>query len=693
MPLFVCMNDFTNVFTCIGVLQQEGWPKDSNSYEAQQQAWYQYYQQHPEAQAQYMAQWQQMQAQAAQYYGYDANQQGGGGGGNWNRGGGGGAGGYGYGGGGGGGYGGDGGRRERSQPSNTLWVGNLTPEIREGDIRRAFEPYGAIESVRMLDAKNCAFVTYTNLESSKAAHANTYGLKINGVEVKINWGRPNAPQGGGGNGPHGGGYGGGGGGGGGGYGGPRDGGYGGGGPRDGGYGGRGGGYDGGYGGGGGFGGGHGGYGGGGPRGPRDDHNTPSPNIWVGNVDPNVTEHELRTCFDRFGAIDRVKLHPQKNCAFVNFVDLNSALAAKAEMNGFLLFGQALRVNFGKPRLPGGDRGDRNFGGGNEGGGRDYHQSGPHGSYGGGGDARSGYDSQARDGPHNGAGGSYGNSNNVATAPAIPVSEPQNVSQELKDMVDKLVEAFEKSPTLEEMTKQNQADNPKFAFLFPGREGHDYFLWKRYGSKAVASAAATNSASADISLGAGKFDATLPVDVEPLTANETEDLEGILRTLDSSKEKILAGAEFATTHAKKACAVAVAIVDYALNRIAPSQNVLHVVYLVNEIFNVVLRARANPGPDSADHLQLTNAFLPHLIHLLRAANSAENMAVLTGIIKRWKDSSFFTSDEISALENAFLAGEPNKKRKREGEEDVEDALDAKRPAPAPVPESSETPAKE
>src|SRR5690349_34939 len=100
-----------------------------------------------------MAQWQQMQAQAAQYYGYE-------GGNSWNRGGQGG-GGYGgdrsYGGGG----GGDGGqRRERAQPSNTLWVGNLTPAIREEDLRRAFEPYGPVDFIKMLEAKNCAFVTF-----------------------------------------------------------------------------------------------------------------------------------------------------------------------------------------------------------------------------------------------------------------------------------------------------------------------------------------------------------------------------------------------------------------------------------------------------------------------------------------------------------------------------------------------------
>lgn len=527
----------------------------------------------------------------------------------------------------------------------------MTPAIREDDIRRAFDQYGPIESVRMLDAKNCAFVTFANLESSKNAHASTYGLKINGAEVKINWGRPNNGNNNG----------------------PRDGGYGGGGGGQGGYGGgQGGGYggQGGYQGGGGYGG-QGGYGGGQQggyqsRGPREEHNQPSPNIWVGNVDPNVTEHELRTCFDRFGAIERVKLFPQKNCAFINFVELNSALAAKAEMNGFPLFGQMLKVNFGKPRAPGGgDREERGPRYGDRDGGRDFRGDDGRGPR---------FDSPHQDGGHQ--------QHQVAAAPSIPVSEPQDIPQESKDFIDKLVGGFESNPELEAMTKQNQSENPKFAFLFPGREGHNYYLWKRYGSKLASAATHTNGDNNGI--GAGKFDATLPANTEPLNANEAEDLEGILRTLDASKDRIMAGADFATKHAKKARAVATAILDYALNRLSPTQNVLHVVYLVNELFNVVLRARTSPGPDSTDLLQLAPAFLPGLSRLLHAANSGENAQITNNILNRWKTETIFTNDDFAALESAVLSGEPNKKRKRDGD-DAEDSLDAKRAAPAPVAE--------
>lgn len=628
-----------------------------------------------------MAQWQQMQAQAAQYYGYDMTR-------GWNQGSGGQGGGYG------GGEGG-GGRRERSQPTTTLWVGNLTPEIREDDIRRSFEPYGMVESIRMLDAKNCAFVTFASLESSKAAHANTYGLKINGVEVKINWGRASGNEG------------------------PQRGGnwrdgqgsssnY----PsRDGGYGrGPGGGghsYSGGGGyGGGGHGGGYGGAGGYEDRGPREDrrgggrdeHATPSPNIWVGNVDPNVTEHELRTCFDRFGHIERVKLFPQKTCAFVNFSDLSSAIKAKGEMNGFVLFGQTLRVNFGKPR----DERERERV--ERGGGADSAGRWPRGEYPSG-------DRERMDDRYAQGGGRYEHQqrDNVATSAPIPVSEPQGVDEELKTVVDKLVEAFDKNPELEAMTKQNQADNPKFAFLFPGREGHDYFLWKRYGTK-LASEAHARVHAANGASGA-KIDFSLPSGAEPLSANEAEDFEGILRSLDPSKEKIHAGAEFATTHAKKARAIANALLEYALRQPAPvpTQNVLHFVFLVNEIFNVVLRARSSSGSasteDETSQLALAQAFLPNLVHLLRAADSQDNHTILKNIITRWKDNNVFSETEIAKLQAEFetsasagssstapssendnskpeedaTSDNPKKRKRGESSEDAEDETEPKRAA--------------
>jgi hypothetical protein len=401
--------------------------------------------------------------------------------------------------------------------------------------------------------------------------------------------------------------------------------------------------------------------------------TPSPNIWIGNIDSNIPEHEIRSAFERFGAIERIKMLPQKNCAFVNFVELSSALAAKAEMNGYMFFGQPLKVNFGKPRQPG------------------YRDSGGADGYGGGaGSGPSSGPGYSRDSHYrqeerpsssasypSGPRGEAGDSSQSAApeAVSIPVSEPMNVSEEVKATANKLVEAFSKNPDLEAMTKQNNLNNPKFSFLFPGREGHEYYLWKRYGSQVVASAEAATGAGRS-----APFVPKLPEGAEPLSANEVEDFEGMLRTLDPSKEKIKAAADFAGEHAQKAPAIALALFDFAFNKITPSQNVLHFIYLINEIFNVTLRAKSATETESdSPVLKLSSAFVPHLARLMNAANTEENKKVLVGILNRWKETQALSEQELFSISADFDASD-SKKRKREDADPADETV-AKRPLPS------------
>lgn len=59
-------------------------------------------------------------------------------------------------------------------------------------------------------------------------------------------------------------------------------------------------------GGGGYGGGYGGGHGGG-RGPMRNEGEPSRSLWVGNVSPEASEHELQDIFQQFGPVDAVKV--------------------------------------------------------------------------------------------------------------------------------------------------------------------------------------------------------------------------------------------------------------------------------------------------------------------------------------------------------------------------------------------------
>ena len=44
----------------------------------------------------------------------------------------------------------------------------------------------------------------------------------------------------------------------------------------------------------------------------------STSLWIGNIDPNVTEETLAEMFSEYGQLVNVRCLPEKYCAFVNF---------------------------------------------------------------------------------------------------------------------------------------------------------------------------------------------------------------------------------------------------------------------------------------------------------------------------------------------------------------------------------------
>jgi len=95
----------------------------------------------------------------------------------------------------------------------------------------------------------------------------------------------------------------------------------------------------------------------------------STKLYIANLSYNITEADLRTAFEPFGAItdifiatDRETARP-RGFAFVTFETAESATAAIAKMNGTELDGRALVVNEARPKesaAPGGGA-NRNFG--------------------------------------------------------------------------------------------------------------------------------------------------------------------------------------------------------------------------------------------------------------------------------------------------------------------------------------------
>jgi protein JSN1 len=89
---------------------------------------------------------------------------------------------------------------------------------------------------------------------------------------------------------------------------------------------------------------------------RSTNQTPSRSLWIGNLDSNTTGQELMRVFAPYGAIESLRLLPEKECGFVNFVEINDAVRAREDVLGRLGArleqlgtgpGATVRIGFGK----------------------------------------------------------------------------------------------------------------------------------------------------------------------------------------------------------------------------------------------------------------------------------------------------------------------------------------------------------
>ena len=97
-----------------------------------------------------------------------------------------------------------------------IYVGNLSWDLSEADLRAAFEAYGAVESVSLItdkftgQSKGFAFVEMPGRSEAEAAIKGLNGKEMQGRALTVNEARPREERsgGGGGRGPGGGGPGG-----------------------------------------------------------------------------------------------------------------------------------------------------------------------------------------------------------------------------------------------------------------------------------------------------------------------------------------------------------------------------------------------------------------------------------------------------------------------------------------------------
>ncbi|KAM5558227.1 polyadenylate-binding protein RBP47B'-like [Rosa sericea] len=84
-----------------------------------------------------------------------------------------------------------------------------------------------------------------------------------------------------------------------------------------------------------------------PVAPTADYDANNTTIFVGNLDPNITEEELKQTFLQFGDIVYVKIPAGKGCGFVQFGTRASAEEAIQRMQGKMIGQQVVRISWGR----------------------------------------------------------------------------------------------------------------------------------------------------------------------------------------------------------------------------------------------------------------------------------------------------------------------------------------------------------
>lgn len=103
------------------------------------------------------------------------------------------------------------------------------------------------------------------------------------------------------------------------------------------------------------------------------------NIFVGNLDFNTSEEELRRLFEAHGQVDRVAIMTDRDTGrsrgfgFVEMTSAEDGEKAIAAMNGSQIGGRTLNVNEARPKVERAGGGGRDRGGhGGGGGGRNRY---------------------------------------------------------------------------------------------------------------------------------------------------------------------------------------------------------------------------------------------------------------------------------------------------------------------------------
>jgi protein JSN1 len=86
---------------------------------------------------------------------------------------------------------------------------------------------------------------------------------------------------------------------------------------------------------------------------NDSNEAPTRALWLGNIPSSTTVSSLTVIFSPYGAIESARVLTHKNCGFVNFETLESAIGARSHLNGKEIFPGAGPIRIGYAKVPSG----------------------------------------------------------------------------------------------------------------------------------------------------------------------------------------------------------------------------------------------------------------------------------------------------------------------------------------------------
>eukprot|EP01130_Rhizamoeba_saxonica_P002573 TRINITY_DN12352_c0_g1_i1.p1 TRINITY_DN12352_c0_g1~~TRINITY_DN12352_c0_g1_i1.p1 ORF type:complete len:590 (+),score=152.23 TRINITY_DN12352_c0_g1_i1:53-1822(+) len=347
--------------------------------------------------------------------------------------------------------------------------------------------------------------------------------------------------------------------------------------------------------------------------PQNDNGPPPcKNLWLGNIDPGCSEDEIRRMFERYGQVLKVRVLPHKNCAFVNFENLEQALKAKDRMQGVMFRGQNLKVNFGKL-------------------------------------------TEKEEQPQNAL---------IHFQNYGPPQPPAPLDPERLNIIDKMAEMVIKTgPPFENMVRKKQRNNVKFGFLNVGGDYNNYYRWKIFDLRRAKNR--KDQGLDEYGRPLEEEDDELPpwlqdsnselvvsdTSFKNLSSQERDEINQILDTLEATKESIRVGKDWIMERPQQALAIA-QLITRRISQAQIFQEKLNIVYLVNDVLHHSTKNRSHPGETDT----FCEAFKPSLARMLKSAYEGQTPELqdrILNLLDIWKTKMTFDLVTIEDIREQIL----------------------------------------